>query len=121
LGCQGLGGGDIPFLGTLVAAAKQHDDFFAPAREIDAISRPMVDADFADAVTDGFDVADKAVGDPVQPGGDQRACFAITERARSRLRNVSVCLIRSVIEVVTLILHSPNIKGASICSHLSNL
>src|SRR5690606_36836017 len=53
----------------------------ASAREGDAVTRCVVNADFADAVANGFDVAEETVGDAVQAGGDQGLRFRIAEGA----------------------------------------
>lgn len=49
--------GDVLLLRGLVAAAQKQDQFIALLDEIDAISRPMVDPQFEDALADTLEVA----------------------------------------------------------------
>ena len=55
---QLLRAADVSRLAALVAAANQHDDFFAVQSEINAESRPETDPQFKHAATDGFAIAE---------------------------------------------------------------
>lgn len=52
----------LPLLGT---AAEQQNDALAMPREVDPISRPMMNAQFADAIAKAFDIAHVAQGEPL--------------------------------------------------------
>jgi hypothetical protein len=88
---QALRGFYVPALRTLVPASQQNDDLRPAPLEINAVSRPMVDPQLADAITDRSGIA-------AWPYARRSSREAIRPRARPsrnrsrHLRNVSVCL-----------------------------
>src|SRR4029079_19473170 len=76
---QALRSLDIFGLSTLVTTTKQKDDGFALPAKINAISRSVVDAQFADTLAEGLHVAGVSVGEAIKPGRDRRASTLIPE------------------------------------------
>jgi hypothetical protein len=71
LGRERFGATDIALLGALVAAGKQNDSACSTSNEINPVSRPIVDAQLADAFANRFHIAEQArlqsnnsLGDP---------------------------------------------------------
>ena len=62
---------DVLRLRAFVPTAQQNNDGVAPLLEINAVSRAMVDAQFADALSYGFRIPRKSKGETVQAGRDQ--------------------------------------------------
>ena len=70
---------DISSLRALVAAAKQNDDRVSPLLKIDTVAGAVVDAQFADTITDRLDIACMPLGQPIQPRSDHRPGAVILE------------------------------------------
>src|ERR1700759_346972 len=71
---QFLGSRDIRTLRALVAATQENDERVATLHEIDAIAGPVVNAHFADAASDGSDIARVAKRQAIDPCDDLCPC-----------------------------------------------
>ncbi|AOO81072.1 hypothetical protein BHK69_11910 [Bosea vaviloviae] len=69
---------DIPGLRSFVAATEEQEEDVAAFRVVDAISRPMIDLQFADAVAQEASVAGVASLQPKQARRDPTPGFGIT-------------------------------------------
>jgi GNAT superfamily N-acetyltransferase len=76
---QFLGANHVGVLTSLVAAAKQDDDDLATLDEVDAITRTIIDAKFADAFSDRLHVAGIAEGKSANPNVDPRDRLLIAQ------------------------------------------
>ena len=70
--CKALCGRDILRLRALVTCRKQDHELAAASGEVDAVPRPIVDAHFVDALSNGFSIAGIAKGQPTDAGIDPR-------------------------------------------------
>ena len=70
---------DVFLLTALVARTKQHDDRASPLLKTDAVSRPVVDTQFADALANRLDVACVPLSQPIQSRSDHRSGAVIPE------------------------------------------
>jgi hypothetical protein len=70
---------DIFRLAALVPTAEQNHHHVAPLVKIDAVSRAIVDAQFADSLSDRRRVAGRSIGKTAQTGLDQRPCPLVLE------------------------------------------
>jgi hypothetical protein len=57
-------------LSPLVAAAEQDDDGLATPGVIKPVSRPVIDAKFANSTPDRFGIAEVSSGNPADPADD---------------------------------------------------
>lgn len=70
---------DVFRLAALVARTKQNDDRASPRLKIDAVSRPVMDTQFADALPNRLDVACVPLSQPIQSRSDHRSGAVILE------------------------------------------
>src|SRR5471032_1193327 len=70
---------DIHGLAALIAAAQQNQHCTAPLLKIHAVARTIMDAQFADPLSDRRHVAHMSVRKTVEAGGDHRPCPLVLE------------------------------------------
>ena len=70
---------DVLRLRAFVTAAQQDDDRASSLLEVDAVSRAMVNTQFADSLPHGLHIARKTKGEAVQSGRHQDARSFVLE------------------------------------------
>jgi len=66
-------------LGALISSAKEQHDHGSFFREINPVTRAVIDSKFLNAITYAMAVAEISQTDPVQPYPNLRASFEIPE------------------------------------------